>query len=116
MSDIGDNFIFKKDSGEELEVNQKSIGLKTSKTNITTINFRTDWSEMEKIKEFFEGLKSNEPLKFDIGCTGDVDCYFKGISPMLEKKSPDGSLYFFISVTVQEIKTYLEEPEGTCNI
>jgi hypothetical protein len=115
MSDITENIAFKRDSGEELNINQKYVSLKTRENGIMTVNFRSPEDEMSKIKDFFEGLMSSEPISFDIGETGDIECYFKGVSPLLEKKDSVGSNYFFLSVTLQELKDYEEEPQcGGC--
>ena len=91
MSDISENVTLKKDSGEELVINQKYVGLKTRQNGIMTVNFRSPEEEMNRIKEFFEGFKSFEPIKLDIGETGDIECYFKGVSPLLEKTNDAGS-------------------------
>jgi len=115
MSDISENVVFKKDSGEELDINQKYVGLKTRPDGIMTVNFRSPEDEIIKIKDFFEGFRSSEPINFDIGETGNIECYFKGISPLLEKTNETGSNYFFLSVTLQELKEYEEEPQpGGC--
>lgn len=110
MSDIGENVIFKKDSGDILSINQKFVGLKSRKSGILTVNFRSPEEEINKAKRFFEGLQSFEMIKFNIGDTGDIECYFKGISPLLEQTDDAGFQYFFLSVTLQELKDYDEEP------
>ena len=115
MSDIAENIVFKKDSGEELDIDQKYVGLKTRPNGIMTVNFRCPEEEMNNVKGFFEGLRTSEPMKFNIGETGDIECYFKGVSPLLEKKDGVGPHYFFLSVTLQELKEYEEEPHtGGC--
>ena len=116
MSDITENILFKRDSGEELDINQKYVGLKTRQNGIMTVNFRTPEEEMNNVKDFFEGLTAMEPIKLNIGETGDFECYFKGVSPLLEKKNDIGLNYLFLSVTLQELKDYDEEPQtqGCC--
>ncbi|MDR2967325.1 MAG: hypothetical protein LBU74_05205 [Methanobacteriaceae archaeon] len=115
MSDIAENVTFKRDSGDILNIDQKYVGLKARQNGILTVNFRSPEEEMNKIKYFFEGLMTSEPIKLDIGETGDIECYFKGISPLLEKKDGVGLNYFFLSVTLQELKEFEEEPQtGGC--
>jgi len=114
MSDITENVVFKRDSGEELDINQKYVGLKTRKNGVMTVNFRSPEEEINQVKSFFEGLMASEPIKLNIGGTGDIECYFMGISPLLEKKDGGILKYFFLSVTLQELKEFEEEePETT---
>ncbi|MCL2157670.1 MAG: hypothetical protein FWH54_06580 [Methanobrevibacter sp.] len=116
MSEIAENIAFKRDSGEELELNQKYVGLKTRQSGIMTVNFRCPEEEINRVKDFFEKLVTSEPIKLNIGDTGDIECYFKGISPLLEKKDDAIFKYFFLSVTLQELKEFEEdmEPTGCC--
>lgn len=115
MSDISENIIFKKDSGEELDIKQKYVGLKIRPHGIMTVNFRSPEEEMNRIKGYFENFRTLEPVKVDIGETGNIECYFKGVSPLLEKKDDGGLTYFFLSVTLQELKNNEDEPQtGGC--
>ncbi|OQD59273.1 hypothetical protein MBBAR_5c01160 [Methanobrevibacter arboriphilus JCM 13429 = DSM 1125] len=104
MSEIADNVIFKKDSGEKINVLQKYVGLKARQGGILTVNFRTPNEDMDQIKHFFEGMKASEAIKYNIGETGDVDCYFKGVAPLLKQIDEAGFEYSFLSVTLQELK------------
>jgi len=111
MSEISENIILKKDSGEKIEVPQKFVGLKARQEGILTINFRIPKENVEDLKNFFEGLQDSQPLTYDIGNTGEVQCYFKGVSPLLQQKNDTGFEYYFLSVTVQELKKdYDDEP------
>ncbi|KZX16304.1 hypothetical protein MBCUT_09170 [Methanobrevibacter cuticularis] len=103
MSEIDENIIFKKDSNEELDIAQKFVGLKLRQEGILTVNFRSPKEEMDEIKKFFDGLKASEHLIYNIGNTGDVSCYFKGVAPLLEQTDDTGFNYFFLSVTLQEL-------------
>ena len=115
MSEISENIIFKKDSGEKIEVLQKYVGLKARTEGILTINFRTPPKEMESITSFFTGLMSSEPLTYDIGNTGEVQCYFKGVAPLLQLTDDAGFKYSFLSVTIQELKNiYDDEKLSSC--
>jgi hypothetical protein len=104
MSEIKENIIFKKDSGEKVEIPQKFVGLKLRQGGILTVNVRTPPEKIEDVKKFFEGFKALEPLSYDIGDTGEVKCYFKGIAPLLQQTDDTGFEYSFLSVTLQEIQ------------
>jgi len=116
MSEISENITFKKDSGEKIEVLQKFVGLKARQGRILTINFRTPQENVEDIKNFFEGLQNSQPLTYDIGNTGEVQCYFKGVSPLLQQKDEAGFEYYFLSATLQELKNDYDDDElPSCN-
>ncbi|MDR2873508.1 MAG: hypothetical protein LBV42_01990 [Methanobrevibacter sp.] len=102
---ISDKVIFKKDSGEKIEVKEKFVGLKIRKDKIMSINFRCPENDINPIKEFFGKFKGNSPFKLNIGETGDIPCYFKGISPVLKQTDEAGFQYYFVSVTAQELGT-----------
>jgi len=102
MSEISENIIFKRNSGEKIEVPQKFVGLKNKQNGLLAVNFRTPPEKIDDIKTFFVGFRSSEPLTYDIGNTGKVKCYFKGISPLLKQTSETGLEYSFLSVTLQE--------------
>jgi len=111
MSEISENIIFKKDSGEKVEILQKFVGLKARQDGILAINFRTSKENIDDIKSFFEGLVDSQQLTYDIGNTGEVQCYFKGISPLLKQKDSGGFEYCFLSVTLQELKKEYDDGE-----
>ena len=111
MSEISENIILKKESGEKIEVPQKFVGLKARQDGILAINFRTPKENIEDIKSFFEGFVDSEQLTYDIGNTGEVQCYFKGVSPLLKQKDTGGFEYYFLSVTLQELKKQYDELE-----
>lgn len=53
----------------------------------------------------------------DIGNTGNISCYFRGISPVVKKQEKD-SKYYFISLTLEEVKNVPPSDEGnghTCH-
>jgi len=104
MSEITENIIFKKDSNEKVEIPQKFVGLKARPEGVLTVNFRTPKENIDDIKNFFEGLMDFQPLTYDIGNTGEVECYFRGVSPLLQQKDKSGFEYYFLSVTLQELK------------
>ena len=71
-SDLGENLIFKKQSGEVLEVNQKYVGIKSREDAFMSINFRVPKEDMEVIQKFFQSFDIIEPFKMDICSTGDI--------------------------------------------
>ncbi|MDR2830093.1 MAG: hypothetical protein LBB45_03495 [Methanobrevibacter sp.] len=104
MSEISENVIFKTISNEKLELNERFVGLKIRNDGIMSINFRCNEEDLNKISEFFGSLKGSNPFTMDIGNTGDINCYFKGISSILRKTDETGYPYCFLSVTAQELK------------
>ncbi|WP_297898378.1 hypothetical protein [Methanobrevibacter sp.] len=116
MSEITENIVFKKDSGEEISTLQKYVGLKSRQGGILTVNFRTPNADIGEIKKFFEGMRSSESLKYNIGDTGDVECYFKGIAPLLKQTDDTGFEYSFLSITLQELKkNYDDDAPNGCS-
>jgi hypothetical protein len=105
MSDISDNVIFKIDSGEKIEIKEKFVGLRVRKDKIMSINFRCPEKDIIPIVKFFEKFKGHSHFKINIGDTGDIPCYFKGISPVLKKTDKSGFPYRFVSVTAQELRS-----------
>ena len=103
--------IFKQEYGNELLVNQAHVGIRTKEDGMMSFNLRVPKDQIDDIESYFKGFKIPEPILIDIACTGNIHCYFKGISPIIEK--PD---YSFISVTVQELKQEIvdEEQENSC--
>lgn len=115
MSEISENIAFKKDSGENIEVPQKFVGLKARQEGILTINFRIPKENVEDVKNFFEGFRDSQTLTYDIGNTGEVQCYFKGVSPLLQQKDEAGFEYYFLSVTLQELKDDYDDELPSCS-
>jgi hypothetical protein len=111
MSEIDENIIFKKDPGEKIAIPQEFVGLKAKKEGILTVNIRTPPEKMESITTFFNGLRGSEQITYDIGNTGEVECYFKGLAPLLQQTDDSGSEYSFLSVTLQELEDECEDPE-----
>ena len=94
-----DCVIFKQEYGNELLVEQSYVRFRSKEDGMMSFNRRVPKEQINDIEAFFKGFKIPEPILIDIACTGNIHCYFKGISPIIEK--PD---YSFISATVQELK------------
>ena len=114
-SEIGEMIIFKKRDDQKLFVHQSNLKLRANEEHIISFNFRDSKDKINEVVEFFESFDYAEPIKFDIGNTGDVNCYYKGISPVLDKEDK-GYKYSFVSVTLQELKNIApQDIEGhTC--
>ncbi|MDL2271336.1 hypothetical protein LJC03_05990, partial [Methanobrevibacter sp. OttesenSCG-928-I08] len=92
-----------------LDIDQKFVGLKMKENNILSVNFRVPGDIKDEIMDYFQRFKIGEPMSFDIGNTGDINCLFKGISPVVSNDDKG----YFISITLQEIKAKpQEESEG----
>lgn len=107
-TNIDNIVIFKKELGRQLEIDQKYVGLKTGENKLLTVNLRVLEKDKDEILDYFQRFKLGEPISFDIGNTGDINCYFKGISPAI-KQNDKGTEYYLIAVTLQEIKKTLPD-------
>ncbi|MBO5840485.1 MAG: hypothetical protein J6O99_04270 [Methanobrevibacter sp.] len=106
-----DCVIFKQEYGNELLVNQAHVGIRTKEDGMMSFNLRVPKDQITDIESYFKGFKIPEPILIDIACTGNIHCYFKGISPIIEKPE-----YSFISVTVQELKQEIVDEEQEIGI
>ncbi|MCQ2961370.1 MAG: hypothetical protein MJ235_03385 [archaeon] len=106
MENREDCVIFKQEYGNELLVNQAYVRIRSKEDNMMSFNLRVPKDQINDIEAYFKGFKIPEPILIDIACTGNIHCYFKGISPIIEK--PD---YSFLSVTVQELKQEIVDEE-----
>ncbi len=106
MENREDCVIFKQEYGNELLVNQSYVRIRSKEDNMMSFNLRVPKEQINDIEAYFKGFKIPEPILIDIACTGNIHCYFKGISPIIEK--PD---YSFLSVTVQELKQEIVDEE-----
>ncbi|MBP5784813.1 MAG: hypothetical protein J6W16_04435 [Methanobrevibacter sp.] len=106
-----DCVIFKQEYGNELLVNQAHVGIRSKEDGIMSFNLRVPKDQITDIESYFKGFKIPEPILIDIACTGNIHCYFKGISPIIEKPE-----YSFISVTVQELKQEIVDEEQEIGI
>ncbi|MDO9046074.1 MAG: hypothetical protein Q7U35_12355, partial [Methanobacteriaceae archaeon] len=110
MPEITPEVIFKKESGETVSLLEKFVRLQSRAGGLLTVNFRAPEEEMINIKEFFKLFQNDELVKIDIGGTGDINCSFKGISPILEHKDETGFPYFSLSVTLKD-QAKLNQPD-----
>ena len=95
--------IFKKQYGnikrprvKELYINQNGVKI-YEKDQSMIINIIVPVGESTKTVQYFEEFNLGEDIQFNIADTGDFECIFRGISPVIDKQS-----YSSFSITVQE--------------
>ncbi|WP_409200919.1 hypothetical protein [Methanobrevibacter sp. DSM 116169] len=115
-NNIDNIVIFKKELGRQLEIDQKYVGIKTTENNIFKVNLRVPENLKDEVLDYFKKFQIAEPISFDIGNTGDINCLFRGTSPVIENDD-NGTKYYLISVILEEVKKVLpDETEGhTCS-
>ena len=110
-TNIDEIVIFKKNLGRQLELDQKFVGLKMKENNILSVNFRVPGDIKDEIMDYFQRFQIGEPMAFNIGNTGDINCLFKGISPVVENDDKG----YFVALTLQEIKNAPREENHECH-
>ena len=104
--------VFRKSSGskkkdkEFLEVSEENVSLQNQRESALMITFKAPENKVEKINQFFESFGELEPILVDIADAGDVQYYFRGISPLKESTKEGESLKHF-SVTLQLRREFL---------
>ena len=95
--------IFKKQYGnikhprvKELSINLNGVKI-YEKEQSMIINIIVPVEDSTKTMQYFEEFNLGEDIHFNIARTGDFECIFRGISPMIDKNS-----YSSFSITVQE--------------
>ena len=95
--------IFKKQYGyikhprvKELSINLNGVKI-YEKEQSMIINIIVPVEDSTKTIQYFEEFNLGEDIHFNIAGTGDFECIFRGISPMIDKNS-----YSSFSITVQE--------------
>ena len=90
-----------KKSIEKLEVDNKHVSIQSRSGGSVVVNFKGSESKLKDISKFFNGVNEVEPLKLNIGGTGEVDHYFRGISEITS--TTDGN--YNLNVTLQFLET-----------
>lgn len=93
-----------KKSEEKLEVDDQHVTIQSRTGGSVVVNFKGSEAGIMDITNFFNGINEVEPLTVNIGGTGDVDHYFRGISDMTLNEA-DG--LYNLSVTLQFLSTTL---------
>lgn len=95
--------VFKKQYGnikrprvKELSINLNGVKI-YEKDQSMIINIIVPVEDSTKTMKYFEEFNLGEDIHFNIAGTGDFECIFRGISPMIDKNS-----YSSFSITVQE--------------
>ena len=103
--------IFKKQYGnikrprvKELSINLNGVKI-YEKDQSMIINIIVPVEDSTKTIEYFEEFNLGEDIQLNIAGTGDFECIFRGISPVIDKNS-----YSSFSITVQE-----KEPQDNVN-
>lgn len=103
--------VFKKQYGnikrprvKELSINLNGVKI-YEKDQSMIINIIVPIEDSNKTVKYFEEFNLGEDIQFNIAGTGDFECIFRGISPMIDKNS-----YSSFSITVQE-----KEPQDNVN-
>ncbi|HTX60775.1 MAG TPA: hypothetical protein VMC48_00520 [Methanobacterium sp.] len=106
---MADNIIFRRGTGSKqkdkqvLEVNEDNITLQNRRENALIISFNVPEEEIVNIHDYFDGLDEHETVAVEIANAGEVEYYFRGISPV---KDEDGGLQK-LSVTLQLKREFL---------
>ncbi len=88
---------------EFLEVSENNISMQNSRENALIISFKSSKKEATDIYQFFDNFDELEPVFVDIANAGDVEYYFRGISPINELTEGNQSF----SVTLQLRREFL---------
>ena len=103
--------VFKKQYGnikcprvKELSINLNGVKI-YEKEQSMIINIIVPIEDSTKTLQYFEEFNLGEDIQFNIAGTGDFECIFRGISPMIDKNS-----YSSFPITVQE-----KEPQDNVN-
>ncbi len=102
---------FKQEYGNTLLVEQSGISIRPSENKMMSFNIKVPKERIPEIQSFFKGFQMSEPILIDIAATGNIHCYFKGISPVVDKPE-----YSFLSVVVQELQKDIVEEEQEIGI
>lgn len=88
---------------EFLEVSENKISMQNSRENALIISFKSSKKEATDIYQFFDNFDELESVFVDIANAGDVEYYFRGISPITELTEGNQSF----SVTLQLRREFL---------
>ena len=86
---------------KEFEISDEYVKLQGKSQGIVVINFRASKEDLVTIYEFFDDVDDMEPVTMNIANTGDIEHYFKGISPISQE---DESGTYKFSVTMQTLR------------
>jgi hypothetical protein len=96
----------KKKDKEFLQVNTEYISMQNRRENARIISFRTPENESKNIYQFFDSFNELEPVLVEIEGTGDVEHYFRGLSP-IKSLDEEGEPFEEFSVTLQLRREFL---------
>lgn len=96
----------KKKDKEVLQVDTKYVTMQNRRGDALIISFKGPEEESKDIYEFFDGFNELEPVLMDIEGTGDVEHYFRGMSPVTSTEDVGLPVNQF-SVTLQLRREFL---------
>ncbi|MGN1363484.1 MAG: hypothetical protein ACI4VU_07265 [Methanobrevibacter sp.] len=104
-NDISNVVLFKRQNDDYYEFDDKYVGLKMLDNNVFVFSIEAPQEEVGKSMMFFENIAMFEPILVDIGGTGNIPCYFKGVSPVVGKGPMMNGTHknAFYTVTLQEL-------------
>lgn len=80
--------VFRRNTGNKkkdekiLEVDEDKISLQNKQENALIISFKASEDEISNINKYFEDFNELEPVYLEIANAGEVEHYFRGISPI----------------------------------
>lgn len=104
-----DTFVFRRGTGSKqkdkklLEVSEEFIALQNRRENALVISFTAPAEEITNIHDYFDNLEELEAVTLEIASAGEVEYYFRGISPIKDVEG-DGQQF---SVTLQLKREFL---------
>ena len=108
------NCYLQKTARFKLRSGSRFVGLRMKENKVLVFNFTGPEKLKDEVEAYFSKFKMQEPINVDIGNTGDIHCYFKGVSPVTEKTIDGVDVYYF-SVYLQELeKTPIPGEEEGC--
>ena len=87
-----EKIVFRRNTGNKqkdekiLEVNEDKISLQNKQENALIISFKALEDEITHINQYFEDFNELEPVYVEIANAGEVEYYFRGISPLNEEE------------------------------
>ena len=91
----------KRTGEDEFEISDEYVRLQDKGQGLLVINFRAPKKNLKDIYEFFDNIDDMEPLYMNIAGTGEIEHYFRGVSPINEEEEEG---WYKFGVTVQHLR------------
>ena len=85
---MADNFVFRRGTGSKqkdknlLEISEEFIALQNQREDALVISFMAPVDDITNIHDYFDNMGELEPVTLEIAEAGEVEYYFRGISPV----------------------------------